>query len=166
MQRQVRPLLLKHESVLSAFEGDFGCTNLISHDIALLISVRLRYHCISPSNYDVVKAHTHQLQETQIIRASSIQYAFPIVLVRNKDSSLHLCADYRQLNRKTKKDASPLPWKEESLAQGQAVEAPSTKKFSTWATLSQRKAFPLTQVRSLQLPTGLTPLTSLNSDPF
>lgn len=34
-QEQVRSLLLKHEMVFSAFEGDLGCTNL-SHDIPLL----------------------------------------------------------------------------------------------------------------------------------
>lgn len=35
-QCRVRALLLKHEPVFSAFEGDLGCTTLICHDIPLL----------------------------------------------------------------------------------------------------------------------------------
>ena len=47
-QEKVRSLLLKYESVFSAFEGDLGCTNLISHDIPVLddVPVRQRYRRI------------------------------------------------------------------------------------------------------------------------
>ena len=116
-QCKVRALLLKHESVFSAFEGDLGCTTLISHDIPLLddTPVRQRYRRIPPSEYEAVKSHIHQLLDTQVIRESSSPYASPIVLVKKKDGSLRLCVDYRQLNKKTRKDAFPLPRIEESL---------------------------------------------------
>lgn len=116
-QSQVRALLLKHEAVFSAFEGDLGCTNLISHEIPVLddAPVRQRYRRIPPSDYDAVKAHIHQLLESKVVRESSSPYASPIVLVRKKDGSIRLCVDYRQLNRKTRKDAFPLPRIDESL---------------------------------------------------
>lgn len=115
--QQVRTLLCKYESVFSAYEGDLGCTSLISHEIPLLdeVPVRQRYRRLPPSEYEVVKAHINQLLEAQVIRESCSPYASPIVLVRKKDGSLRLCVDYRQLNHKTRKDAFPLPRIEESL---------------------------------------------------
>lgn len=116
-QAQVKALLLKYRSVFATHEGDLGCTTLISHEIPLLddVPVRQRYRQIPPSEYEVVKAHIHQLLQNQVIRESSSPYASPIVLVKKKDGTLRLCADYRQLNNKTRKDAFPLPRIEESL---------------------------------------------------
>nr|XP_043898190.1 uncharacterized protein LOC122779681 [Solea senegalensis] len=116
-QSEVRSLLSKYSSIFSAHDGDLGCTDLISHDIALLddAPVRQRYRRIPPSEYEAVKTHINQLLEARIIRESSSPYASPIVLVRKKDRSLRLCVDYRLLNSKTRKDAFPLPRIEESL---------------------------------------------------
>ncbi len=98
-QRQSRARLeqfFNHESVFSAFEGELGCTNLISDDIPLLddVPVRQRYRHIPPFDYDVVEAHIQQLLETQVIRESCSPYESPIVQVRKKDGSLCLCVDY------------------------------------------------------------------------
>lgn len=116
-QVEVRSLLLRYSSVFAAYEGDLGCTSLISHEIPLLnpAPVRQRYRRIPPSDYEAVKAHINQLLETQVIRESSSPFASPIVLVKKKDGSLRMCVDYRQLNANTRKDAFPLPRIEESL---------------------------------------------------
>lgn len=116
-QCKVRALLEDYSSVFSIHDGDLGFTNLISHDIPLLdeIPVRQRYRRIPPSEYEVVKAHINQLLEAQVIRESCSAYASPIVLVKKKDGSLHMCVDYRQLNSKTRKDAFPLLRIEETL---------------------------------------------------
>lgn len=116
-QAEIRSMLMKHQSVFSAFEGDLGCTNLIAHEIPLLddVPVRQRFRRIPPSDYDSVKAHINQLLETQVIRESCGPYASPIVLVKKKDGSLRMCVDYRQLNGKTRRDAFPLPQIEDSL---------------------------------------------------
>ena len=79
------------------------------------IPVRQRYRRIPPSEYEEVKAHIDQLLEAKVIRESNSPFASPIVLVRKKDGSLRMCVDYRLLNRKTRKDAFPLPRIEESL---------------------------------------------------
>lgn len=116
-QVEVRSLLLRYSSVFAAYEGDLGCTSLISHEIPLLnpAPVRQRYRRIPPSDYEAVKAHINQLLETQVIRESSSPFASPIVLVKKKDGSLRMCVNYRQLNANTRKDAFPLPRIEESL---------------------------------------------------
>ena len=116
-QCQVGMLLQKYSGIFSAYEGDLGCTNRISHDIPLLddMPVHQRYQRIPPSEYEAAKAHIHQLLDAQVIRESSSPFASPIVLVKKKEGSLRLCVDYRVLNSKTRKDTFPLPRIEESL---------------------------------------------------
>ncbi|KAL6480061.1 hypothetical protein MHYP_G00110940 [Metynnis hypsauchen] len=89
-QMRVKSLLQKYASVFSAFEGDLGCTGLISHDIPLLddAPVRQRYRRIPPSDYDAVKAHIRQLLDSRVIRESCSPYASPIVLVKKKNGNL------------------------------------------------------------------------------
>lgn len=109
--------LQQYSRIFSAYEGDLGCTNLISHDIPLLddVPVCQRYRRIPPSEYEAAKAHIRQLLDAQVIRESSSRFASPIVLVKKKDGSFWLCVDYLLLNSKTRKDAFPLPRIEESL---------------------------------------------------
>ncbi len=85
-QSKVKDLLRKYQSVFSTFEGDLGCTDLISHDIPLLddVPVRQRYRRVPPSDYEAVRAHINQLLETQVIRESCSPYASSIVLVKKK----------------------------------------------------------------------------------
>ncbi len=49
-QEQVRSLLLKFHMVFSEYEGNLGCTQLLSHDIPLTdsVPVRQRYRRIPP----------------------------------------------------------------------------------------------------------------------
>lgn len=146
-QSRVRELLLRLKPVFSAFEGDLECTSRISHDISLLddTHVRQRYRRIPPSEYEAVKAHIHQLLETLVIRESSSPYASPIVLLKKRDGSLRLCVDYRQLNKKTRKDAFPLPRIEESL---DALSG--AKWFSTMDLASGYNQVPVTEKDKLK----------------
>lgn len=106
-QGNVKSLLSRYASVFSAHDGDLDCTDLIVHDIPLLddAPVCQRYRRIPPSEYEVVKEHNNQLLEAQVIRESRSPYASPVMLVKKKDGSLHMCVDYRQLNQKIRKDA-------------------------------------------------------------
>ena len=49
------------------------------------------------------------------ITKSQSSYASPVVCVRKKDGGLHLCIDYRELNRKTVRDRHPIPRIQETL---------------------------------------------------
>lgn len=106
----MRSLLQKYSSVFSTHDGDLGCTNLISHDIPLMIHQSGRgIGAFLRQRNEAVRAQINQLLEAQVIRESSSLYDSFIVLVRKKDGSLFLCVDYRLLNRllnsKTRKDA-------------------------------------------------------------
>jgi hypothetical protein len=42
------------------------------------------------------------------IRTSSIPYASSVVLVKKKDGTMHMCIDFREINRKTIKNRYPI----------------------------------------------------------
>ena len=48
-----------------------------------------------------------------IIEESSSPWIAPAVFVWKKTGDIRLCIDYRELNKKTVKDAYPLPWPDE-----------------------------------------------------
>lgn len=53
--------------------------------------------------------------ENGIVRASSSEFACPIVLVKKKDGKTRICCDYRKLNKNLVKDRFPLPLIEDVL---------------------------------------------------
>ncbi|KAL1248013.1 hypothetical protein QQF64_023389 [Cirrhinus molitorella] len=56
------------------------------------------------------------MEERELIRKSSSEWASPLVLVWKKSGDLRICVDYRWLNARTTKDAHPLPHQADCLA--------------------------------------------------
>lgn len=61
-------VLLQHEPAFAAFNGNLGCTDLVTQDIPLLADfpIRWRYGQTPPSVYDDVRAHIRQLLDSQV----------------------------------------------------------------------------------------------------
>ena len=67
-----------------------------------------------PAHYrEEVNRQIQTMLEQGIIEESSSPWMAPAVLVPKKSGDLHLCIDYRELNKKTTKDAYPLPLPDE-----------------------------------------------------
>ena len=68
-----------------------------------------RFHRIPPPQLDEVRAHLKMMLDAGVIRPSNSPWCNAVVLVRNKDGSLHFCINFRRLNSLTVKDSHPLP---------------------------------------------------------
>lgn len=67
-----------------------------------------------PAHYvQEVEQQIEDMLSQGIIEVSSSPWMAPAVFVRKKTGELRLCVDYRELNKKTKKDAYPLPLPDE-----------------------------------------------------
>ena len=69
---------------------------------------------------------------------SGLSHGAPVIFVRKKDGSLHLCVDFRGLNKITKKDRYPLPLISDLL------DAP--KKAQVYTKIDLRHAYHLVQI--------------------
>lgn len=67
-----------------------------------------------PAHYrEEVEQQINVMLEQGIIEESSSPWMAPAVFVRKKSGDLRLCVDYRELNKRTTKDAYPLPLPDE-----------------------------------------------------
>ena len=110
-------LVSSWHDVFSKHDLDVGLTGLVKHRINLtdFSPFKQRHRKIPHSMYKEVRDHLQQLLDAGIIRRSQSPWASNVVLVRKKDNSLRLCVDFRQLNKRTVKDAYALPRIDELL---------------------------------------------------
>ena len=63
-----------------------------------------------PAHYrETVEKQIHQMLEQGVIEESCSPWMAPAVFVPKKSGEIRLCIDYRELNKRTVKDAYPLP---------------------------------------------------------
>lgn len=111
-------LLVKYEPIFSRHSLDCGKAKDFVHRIRLCDNkpFRLPYRRLSPSHYEKLRMALNDMEEKEIIRKSTSEYASPLVLVWKKNGDLRLCTDFRWLNARTIKDAHPLPHQADALA--------------------------------------------------
>ena len=68
-----------------------------------------RLYSLSLFELDALRKFIDENLSTGFIRPTSSSHATPVLFVKKKDSLLHLCVNYRSLNKLTKKDRYPLP---------------------------------------------------------
>ena len=73
------------------------------------IPINESYRRIPQKLYEEVKNYIDDLITNEWIKQSNSAYVSPMVCIRKKDRSLHLCIDYRKLNNKTIPDRQPIP---------------------------------------------------------
>jgi hypothetical protein len=107
----VKQFLAGWTDVFSHSDTDIGFTSIVKHKINLTDSnpFKQRHRKIPPAMYQEVQQHLHELLDAGVIYHSHSPWASNVVLIRKKDKSLRLCVDYRQLNKRTIKDAYALP---------------------------------------------------------
>ena len=113
---QLRDLLSEFSDTISKHDLDLGFTDKVKHRIIDDdVPVAQPFRRIPPGQMEEVKLHIQDLLEKDVIQPSTSPYASPIVLVRKKNGQIRMCCDFRKLNKKTRKDAFPLPRIDESL---------------------------------------------------
>ena len=92
------------------FRTSPGCTTAAEHFIPTSgTPVKVPPRRV-PANYRVeVERQIEEMLAEGIIEESSSAWLAPAVFVRKKTGDIRLCVDYRELNKRTTKDAYPLP---------------------------------------------------------
>ncbi|GJY16454.1 putative nucleotidyltransferase, ribonuclease H [Tanacetum coccineum] len=63
---------------------------------------------LAPSEMQELSVQLQELQDKGLIRPSHSPWGAPVLFVKNKDGALHMCIDYRELNKFTIKNRYPL----------------------------------------------------------
>ncbi|GJU92914.1 reverse transcriptase domain-containing protein [Tanacetum coccineum] len=64
---------------------------------------------LAPSEMQELSGQLQELQDKGFIRPSHSPWGAPVLFVKKKDGSLHMCIDYRELNKLPVKNRYPLP---------------------------------------------------------
>lgn len=111
-------LVIRYEDVFSHHHLDCGEAKGFVHRIRLTDErpFRLPYRRVPPAEYQKLRQVLSEMEENEIIRKSASEFASPLVLVWKKNGDLRVCTDFRWLNKRTVKDAHPLPHQADCLA--------------------------------------------------
>ncbi|GKF99930.1 putative reverse transcriptase domain-containing protein [Tanacetum coccineum] len=63
---------------------------------------------VAPSELQELSTQLQEISDKGFIRPSSLPWGAPVLFVKKKDGSFHMCIDYRELNKLTMKNRYPL----------------------------------------------------------
>ncbi|XP_055366431.1 uncharacterized protein LOC129604370 [Betta splendens] len=111
-------LVTEFESIFSRDRLDCGKATGHLHRIRVVDEKPFRLPCrrVPPTQYEKLRLALNEMEEKEIIRKSSSDFASPLVLVWKKSGDVRICNDFRWLNARTIKDAHPLPHPANALA--------------------------------------------------
>ena len=73
------------------------------------LPISMTPHRIAPAELHELKVQLEKLLDKGFIIPSTSPWGAPVLFAKNKDKTLRLCIDYRQLNKVTIKNRYPLP---------------------------------------------------------
>ena len=114
---QFKRMLMEHHNIFSLDKNKIGCADTAEHVIELLDMepFKERFWRIAPPLIEEVWEHLQEMLDGGAIHPSQSPWCTVVILVRKKDGGLQFCIDFRRLNCRTKKDAFPLPWMQETM---------------------------------------------------
>ena len=107
----------KYIDVFAENDADVTTSQTVHEiDTADTRSLRQNVRCLPYGELrEAVANEIEKLTNAGIARPSTLPWALPVVMVRNKDNSWRMCVDYRRLSSITKFDCFPLPRLDEAL---------------------------------------------------
>ncbi|KAL6578234.1 hypothetical protein OROMI_010562 [Orobanche minor] len=107
-------LLLLCEEFEAVFREPNGLPPSRPHDHKIQLTEPHLPICVRPYRYphiqkEEIEKQVQELLTLGMIRPSKSSFSSPVILVRKKDNSWRMCADYRALNKATVPDMFPIP---------------------------------------------------------
>ena len=126
-QDRLCELLLKYFDTVSV-NGEYGCTDLIEHEINTqdTAPIRCKTRVINPMLEGDLKRQLNDNLKRGVIEPSNSPWSFPLVAAPKKNNTIRWCVDYRKLNFFTVRDAFSLPNIDDNLARLSNAEIFST----------------------------------------
>ncbi|KAF0036598.1 hypothetical protein F2P81_011910 [Scophthalmus maximus] len=111
-------LITEYQSIFSREKLDCGKATGFLHQFRVVDETPFQLPCrrIPPSQYEKVRKVLEDMEERDIIRKSSSEFASPLVLSWKKSRNVRICNDFRWLSARTIKDAHPHPHPADALA--------------------------------------------------
>ena len=128
-----RDLVLAYHNVFTLESNELGCTSAIEHEIHIDNSKPFEewFRHMPPPLLEEVCTSLRDMLDAGAIHPSQSPWCNAVVLVREKDGTLHFCVDFRHLNVWTKKDSYPLPHTQEALESMEGSAHFSSKDFKS-----------------------------------
>lgn len=116
-RERLKQILLENRSAFSLHEWDLGFTSVLQHEIdtGSETPVRQPLRRQPLTLLPVIDEQVELMLQQGLIEPSSSAWSSNVVMVRKRDGTSRFCVDYRAVNAKTRKDASPLPLISECL---------------------------------------------------
>nr|GEY35393.1 putative reverse transcriptase domain-containing protein [Tanacetum cinerariifolium] len=101
-------------------------------------------YLLAPSEMKELAEQLQELSDKGFIRPSSSPWGAPVLFVKKKDGSFHMCIDYRELNKLTVKNCYPLPRIDDLFDQLQGL--------SVYSKIDLRSGYHQLRVRKEDIP--------------
>ena len=111
LSRRARELIYEFHDIFSLDPMELGCCKLAKHKIVLEDDAifQERYRKIPEKDLQEVRELLDDMLRQGAIVPSESPYRSAVVLAKKKDGKIRFCIDFRRLNKRTRRDAFPLP---------------------------------------------------------